>query len=125
MENAQASVLKARRVDTDSDLSGNVFTRKSKTCAHCFHGVNLINAGSWTQGSSLSVVESEFYTGVKDGSILLGTKSMMIDFGEDVAQCVLGTDSSSAKSIVEGRRAGRILTSALSYALFARTCWLW
>ena len=27
----------------------------------------------------------------------------MIDFGEDVAQCVLGTDSSSAKSIMERR----------------------
>ena len=34
--------------------------------------------------------------------------SMMIDFGEDVVQCVLGTDSSSAKSIMEGRGAGRI-----------------
>ena len=32
----------------------------------------------------------------------------MIDFGEDVAQCVLGTDSSSAKSITERRGAGRI-----------------
>ena len=32
---------------------------------------------------------------------------MMIDFGEDVAQCVLGTDSSAAKSIMERRGAGR------------------
>ena len=39
---------------------------------------------------------------------MLGAKSMMIDFGEDVAQCVLGTDSSSAKSIVGRRGAGRI-----------------
>ena len=31
----------------------------------------------------------------------------MVDFGEDVAQCVLGTDSSSAKSIMERRGAGR------------------
>ena len=39
-----------------------MFTRKSTTCAHLFHGVNLINAGSWTQGTlSLSVAESEFY----------------------------------------------------------------
>ena len=39
---------------------------------------------------------------------MLGAKSMMLDFGEDVAQCVLGTDSSSAKSIMERRGAGRI-----------------
>ena len=35
-------------------------------------------------------------------------KSMMIDFGEDVGQCVSGTDSSPAKSIMERRGAGRI-----------------
>ena len=50
----------------------------------------------------------EFYAGVKGASIWLGAKSMMIDFGEDVAQCVLGTDSSSAQSIMERRGAGRI-----------------
>ena len=82
--------------------AGCVLPRKSTTCAHLFHGVNLLKAGSWTQGTrSLSVAESEFYAGVKGASILLGAKSMMIDFGEDVAQCVLGTDSSSAKSIME------------------------
>ena len=31
----------------------------------------------------------------------------MSDIGEDVGQCVLGTDSSSAKSITERRGAGR------------------
>ena len=56
----------------------------------------------------MSVAESEFYAGVKGASILLGAKSMMIDFGEDVVQCVLGTDSSSAKGIMERRGAGRI-----------------
>ena len=76
--------VKAPRVDTDSDNAGCVLTRKSTTCAHLFHGVNLIKAGSWTQGTrSLSVAESEFYAGVKGTSILLGAKSMMIDIGED------------------------------------------
>ena len=32
----------------------------------------------------------------------------MIDFGEDVGQCVLGTVNSSAKSVMERRGAGRI-----------------
>ena len=51
---------------------------------------------------------------------MLGAKSRMIDFGENVAQCVRGTDSSSAKSIMERRSA-----SALSYAVVARTCGHW
>ena len=53
--------VKAPRVDSDSDYAGCVLTRKSTTCAHLFHGVNLIKAGSWTQGPrSLSVAVSEF-----------------------------------------------------------------
>ena len=54
------------------------------------------------------MLRSEFYAGVKGGSILLGAKSMVIDFGEDVGQCVLGTVNSSAKSVMERRGAGRI-----------------
>ena len=54
-----------------------------------------------------SVAESELCA-VKGASILFGAKSMMIDFGEDVGQCVSGTDSSSAKSIMERRGAERI-----------------
>ena len=101
--------VRAPRVDTDSDYAGCVLTKKSTTCAHLFHGVNLIKEGNWTKSTrSLSVAESEFYAGVKGASILLGAKSMVIDFVEDVAQCVLGADSSSAKSIMERRGAGRI-----------------
>ena len=101
--------VKALRVDTDSDYAGCVLTMRSTTCAHLFHGVNLIKAGSWTQGTrSLSVAKSEFHAGVEGASILLGAKSMTIDFGEGVAWCVLGTDSSSAKSTMERRGAGRI-----------------
>ena len=48
---------------------------------------------------------------------MLGAKSMMIGFGEDVAQCILGTDSSSANSM------SRLdSTSALSHFVVARTC---
>ena len=36
---------KAPRVDTDSAFAGCVLTRKSTTCVHLFHGVNLIKAG--------------------------------------------------------------------------------
>ena len=117
--------VKAPRVDTDSDYAGCVLTRKSTTGAHIFHGVISIKAGSWTQGTrSLSVAESEFYAGIKGASILLGAKSMIIDFGEDVGQCVLGTDSSSAKSIMEQRGAGRI-RHLHGPVMASRMCGLW
>ena len=47
--------VKAPRVDTDSDYAGCVLTKKSKTCAHIFHGVNLIKARSqsFTQESKV------------------------------------------------------------------------
>ena len=95
--------VKATRVDTDSDHAGCVLSRKSTTRACLFHGVNLLRAGRWTQGTrSLSVTELEFYAGVKGASFLFEAKSMMmIAFGHDVGQCVVGTDSSSIKSAVE------------------------
>ena len=96
--------VKTPRVGTDTDHAGCVLARKSTTGAHLVHGVNLLKAGSWTQGTrSLSVAEA----GDKGASMLLGAKSMVIDFGEDVRQCVFGTDSSSAKSSMERRGAGR------------------
>ena len=39
---------------------------------------------------------------------MLGAKSMMIDFVQDVGQCFLGAVNSSAKSVMERRGAGRI-----------------
>ena len=99
--------VKSPRVDTDSDYAGCVLTRENTTCAFLFDVVKLLNAGSWTQGTrSLSGTESEFHA--RGGSIVPGTKSMMIDFGESVAQCVLGTDRSAARSFMERCWAGRI-----------------
>ena len=115
--------VKAKRVDTDNDYAGCVLTRKNTTCAHFFHGVNLIKAGSWTEGTrSLSVAESEFYAGVKDGSILLGAQSMMIDFGEKMLRSVFLVRTAVSQEY-HGENWGRTdSTSALCYALFARTC---
>ena len=47
--------VKAARVDTDSDYAGCVFTSKSTTRAHLLHCVNLLKAGSWTQGTRCRV----------------------------------------------------------------------
>ena len=96
--------VKAPRVDKDSDYAGFVQMRKSTTCDHLFHGVNLFKAGRWTQGTrSLSVAESEFYAGVKVASILLGAKNMMIDFGEDVGRCVFFLVQTAAQPRVSWR----------------------
>ena len=45
---------RASRVETDKDCAGCVLTRKSMTCAHLFHGVNLLKARSWMQGTRRS-----------------------------------------------------------------------
>ena len=69
--------VKATRVDTDSDHAECVLTRMSTTGAHPVHGVNIRRVQA--------------------------KRMMMIDFGKDVAQCVVATDSSSIKSAVERR----------------------
>ena len=84
--------VKAPHEDTDSDHAERVPRRKS-----------TIKIGSCIQSTrSLSVAESEFDAGVQGEFILLEAKSlMMIGFGNDVRQCVLGTDSSLVKRVVE------------------------
>ena len=65
--------VKAPRVDTDSDYAGCVLAEEHDVCPSFFHGVNLLKAGSWTRGTrSLSAAESEFYAGVKGGSVFAG-----------------------------------------------------
>ena len=99
---------KVQRVDTDGDYAGCVLTRKSTTGVHLSDGLNLLKAGSWTQGTGFKrVAESELYAGLKGASILLRTKSM-IGFGDGVGQCAFDTDSSLAKSIMERRGVARI-----------------
>ena len=50
IEHAQASgsipcgCVRGPRVETDNDYAGCVLTRKSTTCAHLLHGVNLLKA---------------------------------------------------------------------------------
>ena len=73
-------------VDTDSDDAEYVLTRKS------------------TRKSNVG----KFYARVEGMMIFRVVKNMMIDFGEDAGQCVLGTDSRSAESIMEQCGAGRI-----------------
>ena len=63
---------------THNDYAGCVLTGKSMTCAHLFHGVNLLK--SWKVDVGYA-------------------RSMVIVIAEDAGQCVLGMDSSSAKSI--------------------------
>ena len=43
---SEQKYVKAPRVNTDSDYAGCELSKKSTTCAHLFHGVNQIKAGS-------------------------------------------------------------------------------
>ena len=52
-------------------------------------------------------------------------KSMMIDFGENVAQCVLGSEQQFSEEYQGGTWSSTDSTSALSCAMVARTCCLW
>ena len=86
MEYAQASGSLRR---------GRAGEEEHDVCSSCL-GVNSLKGGSWTLGTrSLSVADSEFFAVIEEGSVLLRAKS----FGQDVGQCVMGTASSSAKSI--------------------------
>ena len=114
--------VKAPRVGTDIDYARCVLTRKSTRGTHLFHGVNSLKDRSWTQGAwSLSVAESEFFAGVRGASILLGAKSMMIDFGEDAWQCVgYGQQFGQAYHGTTWSRTDQ--ASTLPYVVASRTC---
>ena len=112
----QRYVKGTARWDTDSDYARCVLTRKSTTCAHLFHGVTSIKARSWTQGArKLSAAESEFDAGVS-------AKSMMIDFGENVAQCVSWYRQQFSQEYHGETWSRTDSTSTLSHALVTRTC---
>ena len=76
-------------VDTGSNHAERVLTRKNTMKIH----------ESWARSTGKSsVTELEFNARVEGVMILRDAKSMMIDFGRHVGQCVLCTSSSFVKS---------------------------
>ena len=84
---------------TDSDDAGCTVSRKSTSCGTLMLGAHLIKFYSSTQHViSLSSGESEFYAGIKAGSVLLGAISMAADLGWTLSG-YLTLDASAAKSL--------------------------
>ena len=107
---SEQKYVKAPRVDTDSDYAGCELSQEKH---------DVCSSLPWrqpNQGRKLDARYTQFECGrvrvlrrsQKVDRLCWGAKSMIVDFGEDVAQCVLGTHSSSAKSLLERRGAGRI-----------------
>lgn len=92
---------------TDSDDAGCTASRKSTSAGALLHGAHLIKFYSSTQHIiSLSSGESEFYAGIKAGSVLLGAMSMAMDLGE-VRKGVLVFDATAAKAMLSRKGHGR------------------
>ena len=92
----------------DSNHAGCQITRKSTTCTHLKHGVNVIKTTSSTQGIlGLSSGESEFHGIVKACSLGLGAQSMASDIGQVLKVRVVG-DSTAAKGIAQRTGVGKV-----------------
>ena len=92
---------------SDSDDAGCSKTRKSTSSGALLHGSHLIKFYSSTQHViSLSSGESEFYAGVKAGSVLLGAMSMAMDLGE-TKKGQLCFDATAAKAMLSRKGHGR------------------
>ena len=92
---------------TDSDDAGCHETRKSTSCGALMRGSHLIKFYSSTQNIlALSSGESEFYAGIKAGSVLLGAVSMAADLGM-TAKATLAFDASAAKAMLARKGHGK------------------
>ena len=82
-------------IRADSDWAGDLIDRKSTSSVHVIWGKHLIKsvvAGQATQ--ALSSTEAEFLASVKGGSVGIGIRSMITDFGGTVKYMTRETDSS-------------------------------
>jgi hypothetical protein len=94
---------------SDSDHAGCKVTGRSTTMSILMHGSHCIKTSSTTQVPiALSTAESEFHGGVKTASMLLGFRSMALDFGIAYRKVRLHFDASAAKGIASRRGVGRI-----------------
>ena len=114
---AEQSEQSKLKMFSDSDDGGCLTTRKSTSGGALMHGSHLLKFYSSTQHViSLSSGESEFYAGIKAGSVLLGGIATMQDLGcEFSAELVF--DASAAKAMLGRRGHGK--------AKHIARCFLW
>ena len=93
---------------TDSDHAGCLRTRRSTSGTIVMMGNHCVKAASGLQSTiSLSSGESEFYAIVKAAAVGLQMKSLLLDWGYDVAVSV-HTDSSAAIGTCSRRGLGKL-----------------
>ena len=92
----------------DANWVGCQATRKSTFGLALFLGKRCVRTSSSTQQTlALSVGESEFYSAVKTASVLLGLRTLCLDWGLDLAPR-LHTNSGSARGICSRRGVGNV-----------------
>ena len=93
---------------TDTDFAGCVKTRKSTSGGVAMLGNHMVKSWCSTQAIvALSSGEAEYYGIVKGASIGIGIRSMLGDFGIDVAIKV-NTDASAAKGMANRKGLGKV-----------------
>ena len=102
------SGVKELAIWTDTDFAGCKRTRKSTSGGMAMFGNHLIKSWCSTQAIvSLSSGEAEYYGIVKGASIGIGLRSMLGDFGIEVAIRV-NTDASAAKGMANRKGLGQV-----------------
>jgi hypothetical protein len=102
------SVVKEVAIWTDTDFAGCKKTRKSTSGGVAMFGNHMIKSWCSTQSIvSLSSGEAEYYGIVKGGSIGIGLRSMLEDFGVEVS-IRINTDASAAKGIANRKGLGKV-----------------
>ena len=87
----------------DSDWAGERKTAKSTSGGAIMWGTHLLKSWSSTQNTiALSSGEAELIALVKCSSELLGLRSLLKDWGEDLAGCIYA-DSTAALAMVKSR----------------------
>ena len=93
---------------TDTDFAGCKRTRKSTSGGVAMFGNHMVKSWCSTQAIvSLSSGEAEYYGIVRGSSIGIGLRSMLGDFGVNVA-IVVNTDASAAKGMANRRGLGKV-----------------
>ena len=99
--------VSAMTIWTDTDFAGCAKTRKSTSGGVAMFGSHMVKSWCSTQAIvALSSGEAEYYGIVKGASIGLGLKSMLGDFGVNVAVKV-NADASAAKGIANRKGLGK------------------
>ena len=93
----------------DADFAGDLVSRRSSSGLVLLFGRHCLKTSSSVQGPiGLSSGESEFYACVKGGAVLLGMRSLMLDWGIGPKLTLkIRTDSSAAKGFATRRGLGR------------------